>query len=553
MVVVNAFLNPRQWTRSDRNLWISRVAVVLFFMAYILIGLALYGDYGMSLDEPFSRANGLVNFRHIATIFAPSWLTEATAHYPDLSSWTDKDYGVAFEVPAVAIEQFLGLRDSRDIYQFRHLLTFLSSSLGALATFGIARNRFGRNWTGLAAAAMFILSPRLFAESFYNSKDMVFLSAFAVAAYTMIRFAQGPGWVWAILHGTSTAIAIDVRLMALLIPLCTIEYLALQVTVKRVTAQQAAWAGILYLLFTGLMVIALFPHLWENPIANFIGAVGNMARFRWTGTVLYLGTLLDATNLPWHYVPVWMVITTPPVYLFFFLVGVWIMAYRLCAKGIRRAWGDLETQDFIVLQLIVVPILAIIILKSVLYDGWRQMYFVYVPFVLIAIHGLAGLAGQPGSPIWRRLPAFALLGFAFCANVNWMWHAHPLQNVYFNFLAGKDWKSRFDLDYWGLGNRMAFEYILAHDTRTGITIIPASYNPLDRTLLILDPENRGRISIGNPDQRPLYVIDNYRLAIGSSDEKYGKDYNVFYNTTIDGERILTVYRLKDVSSVTPAK
>ena len=42
---------------------------------------------------------------------------------------------------------------------------------------------------------------------------------------------------------------------------------------------------------------------------------------------------------------------------------------------------------------------------------------------------------------------------------------HPHQNVYFNFLAGKNIQTKFELDYWGLSNKQALEYILKNDSK----------------------------------------------------------------------------------------
>jgi hypothetical protein len=42
------------------------------------------------------------------------------------------------------------------------------------------------------------------------------------------------------------------------------------------------------------------------------------------------------------------------------------------------------------------------------------------------------------------------------------------------FLAGSNWKARYELDYWGLGNRQALDYILEHDDRPFITVSPDS-------------------------------------------------------------------------------
>ena len=36
-----------------------------------------------------------------------------------------------------------------------------------------------------------------------------------------------------------------------------------------------------------------------------------------------------------------------------------------------------------------------------------------------------------------------------------------MQNVYFNSFVNKTWNTQFDLDYWGLGNKIVLEDLLS--------------------------------------------------------------------------------------------
>jgi len=99
---------------------------------------------------------------------------------PDLPDYRDKDYGVGFELPAYAGERLLGLNTTQSIYFFRHFLTYLVFVAGVMATYGIAAQRH-RSWqAGLLTAALLYLSPRIFADGFYNNKDIVFMAAMAL-------------------------------------------------------------------------------------------------------------------------------------------------------------------------------------------------------------------------------------------------------------------------------------------------------------------------------------------------------------------------------------
>jgi hypothetical protein len=130
-------------------------------------------------------------------------------------------------LPAIVIELAFNLKQDREIYFARHLFTFLFFCVGVLAVYKMAARRFGDWRIGLIAATFLILSPRIFADAFYNSKDLVFLSVFAIAMNTTVSFVIKPNWKSAMLHGLACAIAIDTRLMAVIIPALTIIVLGI--------------------------------------------------------------------------------------------------------------------------------------------------------------------------------------------------------------------------------------------------------------------------------------------------------------------------------------
>src|SRR5262249_31249163 len=191
----------------------------------LTVGLGVYRDYGISLDEPGQRWLGAVTLAYVAKRFAPSLLARAPSdlrHVQSLNDYPDLDHGVAFEAPAAALEAILGIVDQKNAFMFRHLLTFLVALAGIYAVQRMAERRFSDWRIGLLAALFLVLTPRLFAESFYNSKDIVFMALFAIAMNTMIVFVLKPGFKTAFLHALASGVAIDVRIMAVLLPAATV-------------------------------------------------------------------------------------------------------------------------------------------------------------------------------------------------------------------------------------------------------------------------------------------------------------------------------------------
>src|SRR4029079_12279433 len=98
----------------------------------------------------------------------------------------------------------------------------------------------------------------------------------------------------------------------------------------------------------------------------------------------------------------------------------------------------------------------------------------------------------------------------------------------------------YEVDYWGLGNRTAFEYLLSHDRSPTFTVRPESFTDLGQGLLLLRPADRARVRIVDKAAPARYVLTNYRnadvdAADGSSNRR------LFYRLTVDKEVILSVY------------
>src|SRR5208337_472707 len=116
------------------NQHIKCVSIGLFFFSLLILGLNSYRQYGISWDDPFQRLTGAVTVNYLAKRFSVlAFLASQYESVPPLNTYKDRDYGVAFEAPAFALEQLLRLTDYRDIYMFRHLLIFLASLGGVWA------------------------------------------------------------------------------------------------------------------------------------------------------------------------------------------------------------------------------------------------------------------------------------------------------------------------------------------------------------------------------------------------------------------------------------
>ena len=139
--------------------------------------------------------------------------------YSDFENFYDKDYGPVFEVVLVAIGKAAALIISGfgwdDLIIMRHIAVYLVFVLGTYGVYSIARVRLGSSYGGLLAAALFFLSPRLFGNAFYNSKDIVFLSFFVLSVNYVLLAADKRRIGSVLLAALFTALAVYVRLIGI--------------------------------------------------------------------------------------------------------------------------------------------------------------------------------------------------------------------------------------------------------------------------------------------------------------------------------------------------
>ena len=528
---------------------IKHISVGLFFLLLLLLGISSYRDYGISWDERIQRLSGAVTLKYLADAFhVPASMAPWKERLPSLAKYQDRDYGVAFEVPAFALEQLLRLKDFRDVYMFRHLLTFLVFFAGVYAVYRLALRRFLDWRIGLLSALFLVLTPRFFAESFYNSKDMVFMAVFAVAMNTTLSFVLRPGVKTAFVHALGTAVAIDVRIMAVLLLIVSVGLLLIRLIRRELALGRTCLVLALYLVVTCTFVVVMWPYLWSRPLGHFLEAFKNMAHFRMGGEIRYMGAFIRSTALPWHYTFTWISITTPLFYLVLFVVGGFVTCRQMVTRGMKLWQDDAELQDIVFLGLFFGPIASVIWFHSVLYNGWRHLYFIYPAFLLLATKGwmVVWSAGRAWSG--NKISLLILTTISVVCTAMWMWKAHPLENVYFNVLGGKNLRARYEMDYWGLGNRKALEYILEHDKSPVITVWADSFTPLERSVFMLKPEDSRRIRIEEDKGIAYYVLTNYYGVKDTDNAKFAREYELFYELKAGDEVVLSVFKWKGATS-----
>jgi hypothetical protein len=523
----------------------NRLVIVLttiFFLGFLGLGLLVFKDYGIPWDEEVQVQVGLYNHLYI-------FQGDQT-----LLTYENRYYGAIFELLLFWGQVKLAIP--------RHLGVFLIFFAGVIVFYALARRLFQKPWWSLLATVAFIASPRIFADSFYNSKDIPFLFTAVLAVFSLIllgdtlvkRGCKASAILAACLHTLASAVFISTRVPGLMIiPLSLLVFFILMIKTPDLRGRLAVIA-VGYLVITTGLTILLWPILWHNPWGEFINAFNQMSRYPWNRTMLYMGNFIYASSLPWHYLPVWIGITTPLMVLAGFMLGLFNGIFNLSkltftGKKANPPSSSVGLSPWVVWMIIaawlVVPVSSIYAFHSIIYDGWRQMYFIYPTILLVAVKGIKfafeRILQIAGSRQWLR-SCMVLLMLVGLAEPTWfMIRYHPFQNVYFNILAGErsSLRQRFELDYWGLSYKQAIDAILTHDPRDEIKISvanpPGFFYVNDGLPAAL---KRRIIKVRDPKEAD-YFVSNFRWH--PDDYELGE---VFYTINICSTKIMEVYKIQ---------
>ena len=99
--------------------------------------------------------------------------------------------------------------------------------------------------------------------------------------------------------------------------------------------------------------------------------------------------------------------------------------------------------------------------------------------------------------------------FSFINTSYWMIKNHPHQYVYFNFLAGKDFNKKFEMDYWGLSYKENIEFLLDYHKAGKINLFNLSHNKLYYSLMGFNEKQKSRINVVKYPEDADYFMTNY--------------------------------------------
>ncbi len=527
-----------------RREWIQRILIVILFGAYFMIGICIYKDYGISTDEPDERETTFTNLKYAMDTLGIEGLEGANG---DLENYDYRYYGIAMQVPPALVEWAKDFPGGAQIYHLRHLWTFMVCFFGYICFYLMCMECFRSRGLSLAGTAMIALYPRFFAEQFYNIKDMIFVSMVMVSMYMTVRVIESKGSVfWTLLFAVAAALTTNVRIVGLIFPVLLLGYLWLVQILNR--CGQNTGEKVCHGVRTSILVIAGFwvtyvasmPILWKNPVKGTLAVFTKFSDYdAWNGTIVFMGRIIGGDEIPWYYIPTWLLISLPVWYLVLLVLAVFVFGFvwfRKIKQHEKIQVNILFRNKYVFWAFLIgfLPWIATVAAHSTLYNAWRHCYFILPPMVFIILSAFARLRDYLGE---NRIRVGLTLAIVLCLTVQMCWiiKNHPYEMVYLN-AASRKWGAEFDRDYWHLANLRLCRYILEQDDSEVITLGTDN----NRFLLLLNTEEKERVSM--EEENPMYYLETYRGKTGN--ESVMEGYEDWYSITVDDYRIATIFKKK---------
>jgi hypothetical protein len=453
--------------RRIRNGWVEinidprckELVGFLIALVFLLEGLYTLNDYGMTWDEPMHLDGGLAYLDFLIRGKPLARSEGMSSSFPSIIS----------TLSHVVFYKKLGWLG---FWPSFHLPILFFSAFAILVVYFFTLRAYGFGEAVIAATSL-ALFPNFIAHSHNNVKDAPLLAMFTLAVWTLWKAETTKSRWWTALAAVSLGLAFDTKINAILVtPILALWLIAssgggILNALKKKNLKLTLRGDYLILYPTVAIVVAIlfYPWLWSDFIARLLYSFTFFASVNkgpeWE--IMYLGRIYSqGVSLPWHYAPLTLIVVTPPVILFFALLGLLKAAKETLYNGNK-------TSSLLIIWLLV-PLGVYMIPGVVVYNHIRHFLEVLSPLCMLAGVGGMALFRYVNSIVkkipWRQSKAITALAFAvlYLQLLNTLIALHPYEIAYFNFLVGGTANAEryYELDYYGASMKGGCEWLNKH-------------------------------------------------------------------------------------------
>ena len=429
--------------------------------ALLLLMVSVSHQYGISGDENFHRMYG----HHIVNFYT-SLGKDTTAATTNGADSLMVFYGGFYDGTATLLSKAMPSVNEWSVRHFwNSVFGFFAMLCAALVAVEIA------GWqAGLIALIFMAFSPRFFGESMNNPKDITMAAGYMLTYIFILKFLKQlprPSLKVTIGLGLSIGVALGIRIGGLLLIPYTFMFYGLAMLalygfgglLDLSKFKENVWPSFKFVLlasaigyFTSLI---FWPYGLVSPFKHPLEALSVAEKFPIQIKILFDGKHISSTEVPWNYIPQWLLITTP----LFGLIGL-VASFALIPY--MRKSGKLLMLGFLYFS-IVFPLCYVIYKKAVLYDTMRHFFFVYPSIIILSAlafnYFLSTLSKN------ARYVTIALIAILVALPGRFMFANHPNEYVYFNELEGgiKGAYGNYETDYYMNSVKQCADWMKEHE------------------------------------------------------------------------------------------
>ncbi len=513
----------------------------LLFIIFIFFGLLSAKDYNISYDELEYRQQGFIVLNHLGKKFFPEKTNQIIKNknldYTDLDNYfiNDTNHFKVHHTFLATLEYIFHKNSSKSVvFNFRHAINFIFSSLLIILLYKLLRFNFNRSSSSIGII-LFILSPRIYANFFFNPNDIMSMLSLVGSLFYLFRIIKKNKTVDYILFSIFIVFSFNIRFTNLYIyPLLIFSLLYIS-NFRLLNFPYKKF--LLHIISAIILLYLITPNLWidPNPIHLLKGFLSQVNFTAHDPVIMFLGSNISSSDVPFYYLLLWIIISSPVFVLILFFVGMLIYIRKLILNDLYKSFKE-NIYGILIFYFIFTPIFGYIIFKPEIFNGWRHFYFIYIGIIFFSTYTIQEIQNKKN--IFINLAFIVLFSLNTVFILNWSFKNHPYQNLFFNSLS-KKYANNFELDYWGLSNLEALNYLL--DKEKG-KIYVSQYNDrsrIDFSYLMINKNDQKRIELNTENSK--YWISNINSGLRDKDyENLG--YKIIHKIFVDDftiNRILT--------------
>lgn len=489
---------------------------VLVTVVYLCFCLFTYKDYGITADEKTGYDAGKALITYYKTGKDPSQSNLPERQLPSQSTYFRGYFALST------------LLNPNGYYEQFHLINMFFALLIFIAMYLITYFLYRNIIFSIFSSFSIFLIPRFFGDIPANPKDVPFAVLYFISfvAILLVKKIKISDPLKILILGLLIGANATWRLIG--VGLIFI-YLVNELIYRNLSLKKIFSTTFLISIISFIVVALALPVFSNGIVYGFTALLEQSSDFEfWDRTILFNGNFLTKYQRPQNYLFVWLLISTPIIVMFYWIIGLCI---------------TIKDRDKVAAMSFFTVLLNLgiyLIVKPTIYNGIRHFLFL-LPIILLT----SLISFYKTTLILKTKGYLPLVSVIFAATFLSIASLHPYEYLYFNEFVGgiKGAAGRFDMDYWGASYKEASielrNYISVIKTKDqGTEKLPKVYAcNIDHAVAYY---SHAKYEITQKSQEADYIIcdtDNLKIR-----NYYGK---TLFTVVRDGATINTVLDTKN--------